>query len=253
MLEDPPLSLEHVPPKSMGGKAIALTCKGCNTLAGHSIDAALSRRSALTRLYDVLTGASYGEGGRVTFHVGDASLNAQVSRDIHDPVRVEILGRWNDPRKVERVRAYGEEHARGDAWTGGRLRMTAPGYDPQLALAGDLKAAFLAAFAALGYRYAFDPRLVLVRQQILNPLKELIGGWFPLHQTATDRCLVLIPEPLPSVMVRLGWVDVLLPWLNSPLNFYDALAALYQTHGPQEVIGESMPWPTTLEMKLDIE
>src|SRR5262245_23666474 len=65
LLKDPPLTLEDVPLKSEGGKPIALTCKGCNNTAGHSIDAAISRRTELNRLYDVLIGATHGEGGRV--------------------------------------------------------------------------------------------------------------------------------------------------------------------------------------------
>ena len=43
-LEAGTLTLEHVPPKSLGGKGIVLTCKNCNSTAGHSVDAALANR-----------------------------------------------------------------------------------------------------------------------------------------------------------------------------------------------------------------
>ena len=36
------LTLEHVPPEPVGGKGIVLTCKQCNSTAGHTVDAALT-------------------------------------------------------------------------------------------------------------------------------------------------------------------------------------------------------------------
>lgn len=44
MLEADPLTLEGAPPKSLGGKANTLTCKSCNSSAGHEIDAHLIER-----------------------------------------------------------------------------------------------------------------------------------------------------------------------------------------------------------------
>jgi HNH endonuclease len=38
------VTLEHVPPASMGGKGIVLTCERCNSPAGGTIDAAVRHR-----------------------------------------------------------------------------------------------------------------------------------------------------------------------------------------------------------------
>ena len=38
------LTLEHAPPKEVGGRPLALTCKECNSIAGYSIDAAVVNR-----------------------------------------------------------------------------------------------------------------------------------------------------------------------------------------------------------------
>jgi hypothetical protein len=38
-LADKRLSAEHVPPKSVGGRELLLTCKGCNNSAGTKLDA----------------------------------------------------------------------------------------------------------------------------------------------------------------------------------------------------------------------
>src|SRR4051812_31357623 len=39
-----PLTLEHVPPASLGGKGRLLTCKKCNSISGHDLDAHLLNR-----------------------------------------------------------------------------------------------------------------------------------------------------------------------------------------------------------------
>src|SRR5215468_4293204 len=65
LTDDPELTREHVPPESVGGKVIALTCKCYNKTAGHSTDAAISGRAKLIRFVDVITHAVDGEGGRL--------------------------------------------------------------------------------------------------------------------------------------------------------------------------------------------
>jgi hypothetical protein len=148
-----------------------------------------------------------------------------------------------------------QDHARENTWTGGGLVITPQArYNPRLALVSDLRAAFIVAFAAFGYRYAFDSRLTLVRQQILHPDEEVIDGWgVAADQTWNGRHLVLLTEPIPAVLVKLGRIDVLLPWLSSPLNFYDVLAMTYRPNGPLRVSGQEVEWPTTLEMVLDFQ
>ncbi len=32
------VTIEHSPPKSLGGRAVALTCRDCNNTAGHTMD-----------------------------------------------------------------------------------------------------------------------------------------------------------------------------------------------------------------------
>jgi hypothetical protein len=256
LFTDPPeLTLEHAPTKSEGGKVIALTCSVCNKKAGHSIDAAISHRANLMHLADVITHAVDGEGGRAALKIGSESVNIQIVSESNGPVKLAVLGGSNNLRVVERVRAYLEEHARESMWTGGGLGITSvEWYNPRLALVGDLKAAFIAAFAAFGYRYAFDPLLELVRQQILHPDEQVIDGWsIAVNQTGNDRYLALLTEPLSAVIVKLGRMDVLLPWLSSPRNFYDELATTYIPNRPLQWSGEYYAWPTTLKMECDIQ
>ena len=247
------LTLEHVPPASAGGKSIALTCKSCNNRAGDSIDAAISHRAELVRFADVSTHTIDGEGGRAILEVGREHVNILLVAESNGPVRLEILGGSNDPRVVERVQAYMEEHTRENSWTGGALGIASRRLcDPRLASIGDLKAAFIAAFAAFGYRYACNPRLDQVRQQIRNPAEQVIDMWsIAIDHTGIGRYLLLFTEPLPGVVVSLGRSCVLLPWLDSPVNFYTALATAYRPNEQPQVTGHLIKWPTTLEMVLD--
>jgi HNH endonuclease len=37
------LTLEHAPPESIGGRHVAVTCRDCNSIGGHTVDHAISR------------------------------------------------------------------------------------------------------------------------------------------------------------------------------------------------------------------
>ena len=206
------------------------------------------------RLGDVIAHDTYGHCGRACLQIGGESVNVQVSREINSPVDFKILG--NDPGVLKRVSAYLADLARENAGTGEVLQIiaTAPKrYTVRLAMIGDLKTAFIVAFAAFGYRYALDPRLVPVRLQILNPHVQVIDGWsIDLDQTRNECYLLLLTEPLPGLVVKFGRVHVLLPWLSSPENFYSELATTYRPNEQPQLSGQYFSrWPTTLEMALD--
>jgi hypothetical protein len=69
-----------------------------------------------------------------------------------------------------------------------------------------------------GYRYGYDSRLDIVREQIMHPDQELIAGawWIPLPGLTEDPMLMVMVEPVPAVLVRPGPVLVALPWLIGP-------------------------------------
>src|SRR5688572_28923397 len=56
------LSIEHVPPRSVGGKPLTLTCKECNSRAGHTVDAASDAHEHLVALAEAMSPT----GARVT-------------------------------------------------------------------------------------------------------------------------------------------------------------------------------------------
>ena len=54
------LTLEDVPPKSIGGKPILLTCRKCNSSAGDKIDAAIANINKLADFEKIVRGQKKG-------------------------------------------------------------------------------------------------------------------------------------------------------------------------------------------------
>jgi len=75
-LKEGQLTLEHVPPRALGGRGIILTCKACNNLAGYTVDAAITKRADMDRFGEVLLLDEVGEAGRATVQVGEERQEA---------------------------------------------------------------------------------------------------------------------------------------------------------------------------------
>jgi len=247
------LTLDEAPPASVGGKGIALTCKDCNSKAGYSIDAAVDRRAKLLNFKKVVAQGGHGLAGDATMCIGGESVNVIVKGDVKGTLQFESPPSRNNPNAAKRTIAYLERLAHDGSWKGEEFTITArTRYHSRLAMVGDLKAAFLVAFAALGYRYAFDPLLDEIRQQIRNPNDHVIDNWtMTLKETGDVRPLMIVVESLPGVVVQLDEVGIILPWFTSPKDFYSELAARYSSNKQMQLQGKRVPWPTRLEMALD--
>jgi hypothetical protein len=154
------LTLEHDPPSSVGGKAIALTCSHCNNKSGHTIDVAINNRHSLFDLASRKTGIIKGKlilGGE-EINVGFKWKEGQLEIRTHEKI--------NNPISFKRF----SEHLNGtvinNTWEGQNfdLKVTLP-YNERLAEVGDLKSAFLVALSKFGYRYALHPMLEKVRNK----------------------------------------------------------------------------------------
>ena len=70
------VTFEHAPPRSVGGREVALTCRECNSGAGHGIDAELRK---VQDLRDWNRGR-LGKPLRARFAFGGVPLNVDVDR-----------------------------------------------------------------------------------------------------------------------------------------------------------------------------
>jgi hypothetical protein len=242
------LTLEHVPPESL---CIALTCKDCNNTAGHTVDAAVLGRERYFSLGRALPGRPGEFEGPVQISIEGVTLNASMTMEGRN-LRIEVHEGHNHPATfTEHLTRLNAKKPEGDPAVEIQMRARIKfGWHP--ALVGDMRAAFLASFAKFGYRYAFHPRLNVVREQILDPATELITGAWRIagSELTDDPMLMVMTGSFPAVLVRLRSAMVALPWMNGPDDFYQAVRELF-AGGTATISMDVLEWPTTLELLYD--
>lgn len=246
------LTLEHAPPRARGGASITLTCKACNSTAGHTVDAALDGREHLFSLIRTTKGEGGSFTGPVTVEIAGTKTNALMSVT-DNKIHLEVRRSMNHPDAFA---------AQADSVLAGRAH-SSPHTPPlkvlakvpfkfQRARVADLRAAFLVAFAVFGYRYICHPLLSQVREQLGAPDQTLTEGAWGLagREFSEDPFLFLQWKPFPALLVRMRSMLVVLPWLEGPEPFFPHVRAhLYGR--TTAATGDDMIWPNTMHMALD--
>ncbi len=92
-----PLTLEDVPPKSLGGKPRLLTCRKCNSRSGHILDNNLLKRLKEFDAREFLPNQKY----KSTFKSGKGIMNGLVDMDKDGIWTINLKSEWSDPKKSE--------------------------------------------------------------------------------------------------------------------------------------------------------
>lgn len=237
------LTFEHVPPQSVGGKAICLMCAHCNSTAGHFIDAAVHAEEAISRFLQRGSGPV-----RAVLQIGGKALRVKVERT--EGTMIQVIGKANDPCVIEQV----QNHLRHVPDAEMQLVYRSQ-YTRKTAEVGLLKAAYLGAFAKFGYRYVLRQCLDPVRRQILEPQKNhfdairvwIRDGTFPLH------AMLLFHAPVKCVGAKMNDSLILLPWIeDSSTDHWEWLRAMISERTVMRLgQGKLLAWPKGLEMALD--
>ena len=182
------VTLEHVPPKSLGGQARCLTCSSRNARAGQTID----------------------------------QLAAKRTRD-RFPVTVDILGKRDSFMLSREGKALTTPFAGYsnrdwemlDSSPSRQFTMSIKIPNPDVAAASALRAAYLALFSLLGrlgYDYVCGGALAPVRRLIAEPIREGIAKYVDTApQETPDEDILLITQPVPCWMVKVEGQLVTLP------------------------------------------
>lgn len=240
------LTLEHVPPKSLGGKPLCLTCVKCNNSAGHTVDAALNEEHKIAESFQPNSGPQ-----KVHLIVGDAELRVTIDRTPGN-TNIEVIEKANDPRiVVQAMEKLRDGVARGDSF---RLQYRG-NYTRRLAEIGSLKSAYLIAFAKFGYRYIFQEALKPVRTQLNYPDEAHIE---PICATIRSeeiphQAILLIDEPSEWMGIRWNNRLVILPGLiNADVNFWRVFSKRKKQGGIDKLDRcKVLDWPEGMEMLLD--
>ena len=210
------LSVEHVPPDSLGGRELLLTCKSCNNLAGSKLDAdaktkenvRLAMRGRLERPHRIKAniGGLHING---ELHTWEGRYSLQIPPKINKPGTSEAL---NDVAQVGTQLTV--EHQRF-ADLGAKISWFRSGY--------------LALFAVAGYELAVDPAMQIVRKQILEcDERQMLCFTSEATQaiplTVRRIMRVLGPEWHRGWAVQFGPYFVQFPSAGD-MSFYDRLAA----------------------------
>lgn len=249
------LTLEHIPPEAQKGKGIAITCSNCNHTAGYTVDAAVSNRNEVLSIEPLFTKKGAYKG-RVIVNFGDAD-NEAINFDLSikdSAIRFYPVVGSNRPGVSERIKNFFLDLNKIPDKDRPTFNVTTrQRYHGWYSKVGDLRTAYLVCFAYFGYRYAFDYRLDPVRNQLLNFQNKIIDGFWLQSDLndEPDTNLYMINKPFSAISVRIGKISVLLPWFDSPDNFYDFLIIQFPESGHMSFTGTRLEWPTSLEMKMD--
>jgi hypothetical protein len=242
-IRDHTLTFEDAPPKSFGGKPVALTCKTCSGGLGSAVDSPL---------------AQFDSQFASPCTIGIGSVQVRAYQEIKKGGgHFSIPENQNDPKAVERFNAVLDTKGPA-AWA--NLPMTLK-WDQAKRRRADvawLKSAYMVAFACWGCMYAFTPALRIVREQIARYDDEIIPHFKLTKLTASRKarglCYVRSPRALEGVAVWMGQHIVLLPPHGRDMAFYERIGPLIS--GPDTNVsleGDEYYWPTEPKHTLDIQ
>lgn len=167
------LTLEHVPPESVGGKPILITCKACNSNRGADIDVCLMNELEIVHNLNHID--TIPQKTKLAFN--GVEINAQTTFSKTDGFKFKIGLDNNNPIEFERLMTEAKNAKKGyEIKIIANITNRKRNYD--LANIALLKSAYLMAFHELGYMYVLNANTNIIREQIQNPEKNVIGNTF---------------------------------------------------------------------------
>ncbi|MFA3791086.1 HNH endonuclease [Aliiglaciecola sp. SL4] len=247
------LTLEHAPPKSMGGKEIILTCKVCNNDAGSKIDLNIAHQQNMNRILKSLASQKFQQTERAKINIGGMDIKVELNKESDDtPLNISILGNCNNPHDIQKVKDYTRVVAESGGSFSFKLQSTDRyNYNERLAKIGHLKTAFLISVAALGYTFAFSKNLREFRRQISTPSFQIVDFYIEYFEsTSKADCLLEVPQ-LGIIAVSFSGVTVLLPHPLRSLDSYSNTLRLIHDGMLPKITGQEITWPEDFNAVID--
>lgn len=227
---DDHLTLEDVPPISLGGKVRTLTCKVCNNWAGSQLESHLKRKLNMDEFFQGVV--SSWDSARFRPHP-DINLPATVHIQGESGIYIEYHPGRSHPEDIEKLRELeASENIPG-------IKVDFVGkykkHRPEVAL---LRIAYLWAFGFFGYGFLISFNIQRIRHQIRNPTERILPNWVIANADFPDEALginvITEPKELQSFIVvfelktanRTTRHGVILPGPSEPgLKVYDWLSS----------------------------
>lgn len=198
-LDSKEITLEHVPPGSLGGKVSALTCKSCNNYAGSSLEKDLTDEQKFLDFLRDVPGAEIDS----LLGIDDATMRVSITirKDQEGKPMWSFVGIPNasNPRYVEQINKRFETNRVSELGFSFEL------YRKRRPTIARLRIAYLIAFSNFGYAFALHPSMRAVQEQILNPDKEILNSLDRLKASYPSETiglnLITAPPELRSFLV----------------------------------------------------
>jgi hypothetical protein len=233
------LSIEHVPPRSVGGRPLLLTCTQCNNKYGTELDAHIK---AGRDLGEILQG-SRETGGRL--RVGDDRMTVKGNVFGENIELREMVGK-SSPTERDAVEESFRRLAGRDA-CGAEFQFDfCVRHDEWRERVGWLRVAYLYLFALLGHTFVLREVMNPIRAQFQRPVDKLVPEIIKrMVDPSPQECLVSVSRPgdLRSFVVQLRHWTFFFPGFVGEDSFYDRLAALPEK-GELAMTGMRLPFPS---------
>lgn len=249
------LTLEDVPPRNMGGRGLLLTCEVCNSKAGHKIDYHIKSQLDLQDLTEILLGQSGEKKSSGSILLNNEQFPVTVQRK-DGCTEIKLIKKANDPTKVNNLKEFMTALSANGGGDGLEFNINKTvKLDCRLLKIAFLKSGFLLVTAMLGYKYAFDKRLLIVREQISNPEQDLLGTCFWIEpgkaQPFPKHRIISVSEPLPLFLVTYDNGAIILPNPLSPSDLYAIIRKKWEKEQAVNFTGKVYEWPEKALMALD--
>lgn len=249
------LTLEDVPPKTLGGRPMLLTCRDCNSSSGTNFDA----HAATKATDDSFIRGAISPRVRATAYIDGIPSRGTAQSTEKGISLVSVPGRNSPKEQAAYIRAL--ESLVSEERASSRFSFTIhTRYDETRARLSLIRASYLAAFAGLGWAYILRSEMKPIRDQIKSPSDRLLETYILRDSDSPNstRRLLLVndPDELRCIAIVLGEYSVFLPGLSNPL-IWDELAAAFTRRcevGNRlnvTLSGKEVPWPTQPMYLLD--
>lgn len=178
------LTLEDIPPKSLGGNPKALTCKTCNNKSGKELDVHLLNNLLNSDLESFLPNSKT----KATFEINGFKMNGMFEFDANGTAILNFQPQHSNPKDANSFMAdlfppktlynpffYPDKIFDNDSQTPSfnikPKRLIADERRAEIAL---LRIAYLIAFSTLGNGFLINAGLYKIREQILNPDRSIL-------------------------------------------------------------------------------
>lgn len=236
------LTIEHVPPESSGGVPLVVTCKKCNSHAGHSIDGQYFKKCKLQN--EVVSVLSKREITDVHVKLEELSsgvaLNA-IAKSSPSNLNFDITEHNNPSHRNQAINSMRLLSEQGEAI---KLKLTFRiSYHNFKANLSQLRAAYLACFAISGYSYATSNSTDKLREQFQNPAKKIFSPLFE-DTVSLEKSITYVADYDVFLAVFDGrkW---LLPGVES-VDGYEEIENRVLNGEVVKLSGNRLPWPKRL-------